>query len=127
MVVFFNGEEATQNDKSLWGINFKGNISKLNNGITPERICILPEHIYSIINQNIISRFVKSFNLRGLFNAMHQILAGRNIPETVLEEVISEVKKAKLADIYTFPNYARALRKVFLSHPELYRIEFVEE
>ena len=127
MIELFNGEEATHSDIVLWGMNFKCDVTKINNGIKPERIGLFPEKIFNFIIQNIFLQFVKRFDLRGKFNEVHKALFRRDIPEPIFLEVISEVRKAKLADVFTIHNYALAIKKVILAHPDIYRVKFEDD
>ena len=125
-IVLFNGEESTQNDEELWGVNYKCDVSKLNNGSKPERIGLFPTQIFWQINTLVLHFLVKRIDFRGKFNAFHQKLFRRDMPDFFFDEVMEEVWKAKLADMYTAPNYAQAMKTVILSHPDLYKVKFVE-
>lgn len=127
MIELFNGEEATQSDVVLWGMNFKCDVLKLNDGIKPENIGLFPEKIFRYIIQNILCLLVNRIDFRGKFNEMHKTLFGRDMPETIFQEVMTEVRKAKLADVYTVHNYALAMKRVIQAHPDKYRIIFIDE
>ena len=127
MIELFNGTEATQSDVVLWGMNFKCDVPKLNNGVKPECIGLFPEKIFKYIIQNILHLLVKRIDFRGKFNEMHKTLFGRDMPETIFQEVMAEVRKAKLADVYTVHNYAMAMKSVIQAHPETYRVRFEDD
>ena len=124
MIVLFNGEEATQNSKWLWGMNYKCDVEKLNNGRKPERIGLFPIPVFKYINDNILRQLIKRIDFRGKYNAMHQTLFGHDMPDFFYSEVMAEVDKAKLADRFTVPNYAMAMKRVIQSHPDFYKISF---
>ncbi len=127
MIELFNGEEAAKSDEVLWGMNFKCDVPKLNNGLKPENIGLFPLWIFRYINKYIMHQLVKRIDFRGKFNAFHMKLFGREMPAFFYEEVMSEVRKAKMADMYTVPNYAIAMKRVIQAHPELYKVQFKEE
>ena len=127
MIVLFNGARATQSNKVLWGMNFKCNVLKLNNGTNTERIGLFSTKMFNYINDNILRQIVKRIDFRGKFSAMHKTLFGYDMPEDIFQEVMTEVNKAKLADIYTVHNYALAMKRVLQAHPEKYHIRFTEE
>ena len=126
MIELFNGEEAAKSDEVLWGMNFKCDVPKLNNGVKPESIGLFPLEIFRQINQYIMLQLVKRIDFRGRFNAMHKHIFGSEMPDFFYEEVMTEVRKAKLADMYTLPNYSKAMKRVLLSHSDIYKIRFVE-
>lgn len=127
MTVLFDRKEATQNNKWLWGMNYKCDVEKLNNGRKPERIGLFPIPVFKYINDNILRQLLKRIDFRGKFNAMHQTLFGHDMPDFFYPEVMAEVDKAKLADRFTVRNYALAVKRVILSHPDIYRVRFAEE
>ena len=45
---------------------------------------------------------------------------GRDAPEAIFQDVMAEVHKAKLGDMYTVYNYALAMKRVIQAQPELY-------
>ena len=120
MIVLFDGKEATQNKKWLWGMNYKCNVEKLNNGRKPERIGLFPIPVFKYINDNILLQLLKRIDFRGKFNAMYQTLFGHDMSDLFYSEVMAEVDKAKLADRFTVRNYAMAMKRVIQAHPELY-------
>lgn len=126
-IVLFNGEEATQSNEVIWGMNFKCDVRKLNNGSRPDRIGLFPTHIFWRINTLVLHLLVKRIDFKGKFNAFHQKLFGRDMPDFFFKEVMNEVRKAKLADMYTVPNYVLAMKRVIHAHPEMYKVRFVEE
>lgn len=40
---------------------------------------------------------------------------------------MGEVEKAKLADRFTVPNYAKAMKRVIQAHPDIYGVRFTED
>lgn len=127
MIVLFDGEESTRNNKWLWGMNYKCDVQKLNTGMKPERIGLYPIPVFKYINDNILRQLLRRIDFRGKFNAMHQMLFGHDMPDFFYQEVMAEIDKAKLADRFTVPNYAMAMKKVIQAHPELYRVRFAED
>lgn len=126
MIEFFKGEDATQSDIVLWGMNFKCDVPNLNNGKKVERIGLLPMKRFELINQNILHQLIRRIDFRGKFNEMHKTLFGCDMPEIIFQEVMAEVHKAKLADIYTVTNYALSFKRVIQAHPDKYRIRFAD-
>ena len=126
MLVVFNDEDATMSDQFLWGMNFQCDVSKLNNGTRNENIGLLPYELFNYINDTILHQIVKRIDFRGNFNAMHLTLFGHDMPETIFQEIMAEVWKAKLADIYTISNYALAMKTVIQAHPEMYKVKFAD-
>ncbi len=122
MIELFNGEKAAQSDEVLWGMNFKCDVPKLNNGIKPEYIGLFPPQLFSRINHFIFHKLARRIDFRKMFNAKHVQLFGNEMPDSIFEEVMEEVQKAKLADKYTVHNYTLAMKTVMQSHPELYRV-----
>lgn len=127
MIELFNGEASTQSDEVLWGMSYKCDVANLNDGIRTERIGLFPMQIFSQINDLILHLLIKRIDFRGKFNAFHKTLFGYDMPEFFYEEVMAEVYKAKLADRFTIPNYAQAMKRVIQSHPDLYRVHFIDE
>lgn len=126
MIVIFDGTEAVQNNKVLWGINFKYEVSKLNNGTVSEKIAGLPINVFKCTLDYILRQVVNRIDFKGKFNSMHKNLFGFDMPATIFQELMTEVYKAKLADRYTVNNYALAMKRVIQTHPEMYRIRFVD-
>ena len=125
-IVLFNGTEATQNDEVLWGVNYKCDVTKLNDGLKPEKIALLPIQIFSQINNLVLHLLVKRIDFPGRFNAFHKHLFRSEMPAFIFEEVMEEVRKAKLADMYTVHNYALAMKRVIQKYPDMYRVNFVD-
>lgn len=127
MIVLFNGVEAAQSDEVLWGMNFKCDVANLNNGARPEMIGLFPTPIYRQINELVLRLLIERIDFRGKFNAFHKTLFGSPMPQFIYEEVMAEVYKAKLADRFTVPNYAWAMKRVIQAHPETYKVRFIDE
>ena len=127
MIVLFNGKEATQSDKWLWGMNYKCNVEKLNTGKKPEKIGLFPFSIFKSINNSILYQLIKRIDFRGKFNEFHKTLFGSDMPPFFYQEIMAEVEKAKLADRFTVPNYAMAMKRVIQRYPNSYRVKFVDE
>lgn len=127
MLIFYNGEEATHNNKWLWGMNYKCDVKKLNNGRNSEMIGLFPIHLFRAINDNILCKLLKRIDFRGKFNAFHKKLFGKDIPEFIYQEVMEQVNKAKLADKFTLRNYAMSMKRVLQSHPEIYKVTFRDD
>lgn len=126
MLILFNGSDATHNKDVLWGMNFKCDVSKLNNGGKTEKIALFPVQIFKQINDSILFQVVNRIDFHEIFNALHLRLFGRVIPDFIFQEIISEIHKAKLADMYTIKNYVFSMKRVLQAHPNLYRIRIVE-
>ncbi len=126
MMVLFSDAGAALSDEVLWGMNFQCNVSELNNGTCDEKIGLLPNELFEYINDNILHLLAKRIDFRGNFNAIHLTLFGRGMPETIFQEIMTEIGKAKLADIYTIKNYAYAMKTVIQAHPEMYGIRFTD-
>ena len=122
MIEFFNGEDATQSDIVLWGMNFKCDVPNLNNGQKVERIGLLPMETFKFINLNILHQLIRRIDFRRKFNDMHKTLFGCDMPEIIFQEVMVEIRKAKLADTYTVHNYALAMKKVIQAHSDMYKV-----
>ncbi len=127
MIVLFNGEEATQSEEMLWGMNFKCDKNKLNVGITKEKIGLLPIQFYKLINDSILCQVIKRIDFRGKFNALHNKLFGYDMPDAIYYEVMTEVEKVKIADRYTCENYAHAMKRVIQAHPNIFNVSFKDE
>ena len=108
-------------------MNFKCDVANLNNGIRTERIGLFPIQIFSQINNLILHLLIKRIDFRGKFNVFYRTLVGYDTPSFFYKEVMGEVEKAKLADRYTVPNYALAMKRVIQAHPDLFRIKFEDE
>ena len=127
MAVVFKGEDATQSEEVLWGMNFKCDVANLNNGIKTEKIGLFPIEIYHQINSLVLHLLLKRIDFRGKFNAMHKQLFKQDMPNKIYEEIMQEVQKAKLADRFTVHNYAMAMKRVFQAHPDIYIVKFVDD
>lgn len=127
MAVVFKGEDATQSEEVLWGMNFKCDVANLNNGIKTEKIGLFPIEIYRQINSLVLHLILKRIDFRGKFNAMHKQLFKQDMPNKIYEEIMQEVQKAKLADRFTVHNYAMAMKRVFQAHPDIYIVKFVDD
>lgn len=126
MMVLFYDADAALSDQVLWGMNIQGNVSELNNGTHNENIVLLPYELFKYINDSIFHQLAKRIDFRGNFNAMHLTLFGCDMPETIFQEIMTEIGKAKLADIYTIRNYALAMKTVIQAHPEMYMVKFAD-
>lgn len=124
IMVLFNNVDAALSDQFLWGMNFQCDVSKLNNGIRDEHIGLLPYELFKYINDSILRQLVNRIDFRGNFNAMHLTLFGHDMPETIFQDIMEEIGKAKLADRYTINNYALAMKTVIQAHPEMYKVRF---
>lgn len=108
-------------------MNFKCDVANLNDGIRTERIGLFPIQIFSQINNLILHLLIKRIDFRGKFNAFHRALFGRDMPTFFYKEVMAEVDNAKLADRFTVPNYAMAMKRVIQSHPNIYKVRFIDD
>lgn len=126
MIVLFNGAEATQSDKVLWGMNFKCDVANLNAGRNPEKIALFPKEVFKYINDIILLQLIKRINFRGNFNAMHRTLFDCDMPEMIYQELMDEIQKAKLGDRFTVGNYSLSMKRVIQAHPEMYKVRFIK-
>ena len=55
-------------------------------------------------------------DIRGKINRLHSALYGVPSPPEIMEEILDEMSKAKLADVYTLPNYVRSFKTVIDRH-----------
>ena len=55
-------------------------------------------------------------DIRGKFNRLHSALYGVPAPPVIMEEILAEMSKANLADVYTIPNYAKSFKNVIERH-----------
>ena len=126
LIIAFNGEEATRSRSEMWKMSFKCEVDELNKGNSLERIGLFSIDSFKRLISHILSQVVDRIDFRGRFNALHKMLFGSEMPDCIFYEVMTEVHKAKLADIYTVHNYAMALKRVIQAHPELYNVRFAE-
>ena len=122
MLMVFNGKSSVQKGEMMWGVKNKGNVSDMNNGSATEKIALFPISLFKQINDSIMWQVVKCMDFRGMFNAMHRRLFGWDMSESIFQEIIDEVHKAKLADMYTIRNYALSFKKVIQEHPDIYKL-----
>lgn len=125
-IVLFNGEAATHSEEFLWGMNFKCDISNLNDGRKPEKIGLFPKEIFGYMHHIILKQLLGRINYRGKFNEMHRIVCRQDMPDTIYQELMDEISKAKLADRYTVENFAMSLKRVIQSHPDMYKVIFAD-
>lgn len=115
MVVLFNGVEATRNEEELWGMIFQSDVTNLNNGDGLEKIGLIPLPIFRLINENIFHRALRRIDFRGKFDALHKLLFNVEMSDSLYQELMDEIQKAKIADRFTVENYMNAFRKIVLS------------
>lgn len=127
MIVLFNGRAAARSKEVLWGMNYKCKVANLNDGREPEKIGLFSKEIFGYIHHIIFKQLLGRINYRGKFNEMHRVLCNQDMPESIYQELIGEICKAKLADRYTVKNYAISMKRVIQAHPEMYKVRFVDE
>lgn len=126
-IVIFNGEAATRSDEVLWGMKFKCEVANLNDGRKLEKIALFPKKVFGYIHHIILKQLLERINYRGKFNEVHRILDKRDMPESIYQELMDEIGKAKLADRFTVENFAISMKRVIQAHPEVYNIRFVDD
>ena len=125
-IVLFNGEAAANSDEVLWGMNYKCEVKNLNDGRKPERIGLFPKEVFGYIHHIILKQLLGRINYREKFNEMHRIVCKQDMPDSIYQELMEEIGKAKLADRFTVENFAMSLKRVMQSHPEMYKIQFAD-
>ena len=119
LLIMYNGNPAAKKKSTFLGGRAQFTPSQevvFNNGIDKERISCMPEEVFDQILLSICFYAASQMNIRGKFNRLHSRLFGVPAPPEIIEEIIDEMRKAKLADIYTIPNYATSFKTVIDRH-----------
>lgn len=119
LLIMYNGNPAAKKKSTFLGGRAQFTPSQevvFNNGIDKERISCMPEEVFDQILLSICFYAASQMNIRGKFNRLHSRLFGVPAPPEIIEEIIDEMRKAKLADIYTIPNYAASFKTVIDRH-----------
>ena len=119
LLIMYNGNPAAKKKSTFLGGRAQFTPSQevvFNNGIDNERISCMPEEVFDQILLSICFYATSQMDIRGKFNRLHSRLFGVPAPPEILEEILDEMRKAKLGDIYTIPNYATAFRNVIDRH-----------
>lgn len=119
LLIMYNGNPAAKKKSTFLGGRAQFTPSQevvFNNGIDKERISCMPEEVFDQILLIICFYAASQMDIRGKFDQLHSRLFGVPAPPEIIEEIIDEMRKAKLADIYTIPNYATAFKNVIDRH-----------
>ena len=119
LLIMYNGNPAAKKKSTFLGGRAQFTPSQevvFNNGIDKERISCMPEEVFDQILLSICFYAASQMDIRGKFDQLHSRLFGVPAPPEIIEEIIDEMRKAKLADIYTIPNYATAFKNVIDRH-----------
>lgn len=119
LLIMYNGNPAAKKKSTFLGGRAQFTPSQevvFNNGIDKERITCMPEEVFDQILLCICFYAASQMDIRGKFNRLHSRLFGVPAPPEIIEEIIDEMCKAKLGDIYTIPNYATAFKNVIDRH-----------
>lgn len=119
LLIMYNGNPAAKKKSTFLGGRAQFTPSQevvFNNGIDKERISCMPEEVFDQILLSICFYAASQMDIRGKFNRLHSRLFGVPAPPEIIEEIIDEMRKAKLGDIYTIPNYATAFKNVIDRH-----------
>ena len=119
LLIMYNGNPAAKKKSTFLGGRAQFTPSQevvFNNGVDKERISCMPEEVYDQILLSICFYAASQMDIRGKFDQLHSRLFGVPAPPEIIEEIIDEMRKAKLADIYTIPNYATAFKNVIDRH-----------
>ena len=119
LLIMYNGNPAAKKKSTFLGGRAQFTPSQevvFNNGIDKERISCMPEEVFDQILLSICFYAASQMDIRGKFNRLHSRLFGVPAPPEIIEEIMDEMRKAKLGDIYTIPNYATAFKNVIDRH-----------
>lgn len=119
LLIMYNGNPAAKKKSTFLGGRAQFTPSQeavFNNGIDKERISCMPEEVFDQILLSICFYAASQMDIRGKFNRLHSRLFGVPAPPEIIEEILDEMRKAKLADIYTIPNYAASFKTVIDRH-----------
>ena len=88
----------------------------------------MPEDVFEQFLLGICYYAASQMDIRGKINRLHSALYGVPAPPEIMEEILAEMSKAKLADVYTISNYAKSFKNVIdrhsIGHQEQSYIEF---
>ena len=115
LLIMYNGNPAAKKKSTFWG--GRAQFTPLeevdyNNGIENERISCMPDEVFDQILISICFYAASQMDIRGKFNRLFSVLYGVPAPPEIMEEILTEMCKAKLGDIYTIPNYATSFKNV---------------
>jgi hypothetical protein len=119
LLIMYNGNPAAKKKSTFLGGRAQFTPSQevvFNTGIDKERISCMPEEVFDQILLSICFYAASQMDIRGKFNRLHSRIFGVPAPPEIIEEIIDEMHKAKLADIYTIPNYAASFKTVIDRH-----------
>ena len=125
LLIMYNGNPAAKKKSTFLGGRIQFTPSQevvFNNGIDKESISCMPEDVFEHFLLGICDFAASQMDIRGKINRLHSALFGVPAPPEIMEEILDEMSKAKLADVYTIPNYAKSFKNVIarhsLGHPE---------
>jgi len=119
LLIMYNGNPAAKKKSTFWGGRVQFTPSQevvFNNGIDKERISCMPEDIFEQFLLGICDYAASQMDIRGKINRLHSALYGVPAPPEIMEEILAEMSKAKLADVYTISNYAKSFKNVIDRH-----------
>ena len=131
LLITYNGNPAAKKKSTFLGGRVQFTPSQevvFNNGIDKERISCMPEDVFEQFLLGICYYAASQMDIRGKINRLHSALYGVPAPPEIMEEILAEMSKAKLADVYTISNYAKSFKNVIdrhsIGHQEQSYIEF---
>lgn len=117
LLIMYNGNPAAKKKSSFLGAQFTpGETVVFNNGFDYESISSMPEVVFNQFLENICLLAASQMNIRGKIDKLHRMLYGFPIPPEIMEEILGEMSKAKLGDIYTVTNCATSFKTVIDRH-----------
>ena len=119
LLIMYNGNPAAKKKSTFLGGRAQFTPSQevvFNNGIDNERVSCMPEEVFDQILLSICFYATSQMDIRGKFNRLHSRLFGVPAPPEIIEEILDEMRQAKLGDIYTIPNYAASFKTVIDRH-----------
>lgn len=119
LLIMYNGNPAAKKKSTFLGGRVQFTPSQevvFNNGTENERISCMPEDVFEQFLLGICYYAASQMDIRGKINRLHSALYGVPAPPEIMEEILAEMSKAKLADVYTLPNYARSFKTVIDRH-----------
>lgn len=119
LLIMYNGNPAAKKKSTFLGGRAQFTPSQeavFNNGIDKEKISCMPEEVFDQILLSICFYAASQMDIRAKFNRLHSRLFGVPAPPEIIEEILDEMRKAKLADIFTIPNYAASFKTVIDRH-----------
>ena len=119
LLIMYNGNPAARKKSTFLGGRVQFTPSQevvFNNGVDNERISCMPEDVFEQFLLGICYYAASQMYIRGKINRLHSALYGVPAPPEIMEEILAEMSKAKLGDVYTIPNYAKSFKNVIDRH-----------